>query len=123
MATVTAQRILDENGWSATDDISLTNLEYLIDNAINYINLMAGTSISNLSGTAGSKTVTVTSAQDPIIKSAVALCVRAYVEKGPGVGIASVSLQQIISDPHYKIHTMFMKQGIMRLRGRSFTRA
>jgi len=120
MPAITAQRILDENNWNVDDHISIANLEYLIDNSINYINLMAGLSISNLSGSPGS--VTVTNSQDFVIKSAAALCVRAYLDKGPTGGIAGASLQYTINDPHYKNHSTLVRQGINRLRGRSFVR-
>jgi len=121
MPAVTAQQILDENGWT-TGDISLANLEYLIDNAINYVNLVTGLSISNLSGAAGSKTVTVTSAQDPIIKMLAGLLVRAYLDKGPAVNVAAVNVTQITTDPHYKVFMRIVNEGINRLRGRSFVR-
>ena len=51
MVTVTtiAQRLLDENNYTPGDHISTTNFEYLIDNAIDYINAEAGTSIADFS--------------------------------------------------------------------------
>jgi len=119
MATITAQRILDENKWTISN-ITIANLEYLIDNAIDYINLETGLSISNLSGSPGS--VTVTSAQAPVIKALSALLVRAYLEKGPQVGGGGINVTEISTDPHYKVMMMVIKRGINRLRGRSFVR-
>lgn len=51
MVTVAAiaQRILEENNYTL-QDLSIIKLEYLIDNAIDYINLMAGTAIADLVG-------------------------------------------------------------------------
>jgi len=51
MTTITniAQRILDENNYTI-EDVTITNLEYLIQNAIDYVNLRAGTSIADLTG-------------------------------------------------------------------------
>lgn len=58
--TLTAAIILAKNGYSDSD-LSYINCEYLIDDAIDFINGKAHSSIPNLSGAvAGSKTVTVT---------------------------------------------------------------
>jgi len=118
MATITATQIKNENKWTDAN-ISDTNLGYLIDNVIDYINLMAGTSISNLA--AG--TVTVTSAQAPVIKAGVALAMRAYLDKGPQVATQGQSLMMVVNDPHYKFMSMVFKNGINMLRGRSLERA
>jgi len=128
MATITAQTLLDRNNWATTDIhatavTALTRVEYLIDDAIDYINGEAGTTISNMGGGgAGSKTVTVTAAQAPIVRALAALLVRAYLDKGPNVGIGGLGVTAIISDPQYKLHMMMIMQGINRLRGRSFVR-
>jgi len=122
MVAITAQQILDETGWAATDFGSKTNLEYLIDKAINYINGETGLSISNMTGAAGSKTVTVTSAQAPIIKAWTELLGRAYINKGPSASLSAISVTEVVSDPHYRIMVMMANQGINRLRGRSFQR-
>lgn len=121
MPSITAQQILDENKWTVSD-ISKTNLEYLIDNAINHINAETGLSISNLSGSAESKTVTVTSAQDYVIKALTAILVRAYKDKGPQASLGPMNLAEISTDPHYKAMMWLIKRGIQRLRGRSFVR-
>lgn len=121
MATITAQRILDENGYTASD-MSLTVLEYWIDNVIDYINSETGLSISNMSGTAESKTVTVTSAQAPIIKMLAALMIRAKKDRGPQTGVAGLSVVAVINDPQYVLFKEMTDKGINRLRGRSFVR-
>jgi len=127
MATITAQTLLDRNNWATTDIhatavTALTRVEYLIDDAIDYINGESGTSMSNMTGAAGSKTVTVTSAQAPIVRALAALLVRAYLDKGPNVSVGSMGVSAIVSDPEYKIHMMMIQTGISRLRGRSFER-
>lgn len=121
MPAITAAQIKAENDWDG-DDISDTNLEYLIDNAINHINLLAGLSMSNLSGAAGSKTVTLTSSQEPYVKMLSALLVRAYIDKGPDTNVAAVSATTISTDPHYKLFMRLINQGIQYLRGRDFER-
>ena len=121
MATITAQLILDENNYT-DDDITLTNLEYLIDNAINYVNLQTGLSISNLSGTAESKTVTVTSNESTVIKSLAVLMIRAYKDRGPQVGIQGLSVSTVIADPQYSLFMKVVDDGIKRLCGQSFDR-
>lgn len=121
MPAITAAQIKAENDWD-DDTISDTNLEYLIDNIINYVNLVAGSGISNLTGAAGSKTVTVSSNQDPVLKSGIALAVRAYTDKGPNVALGALNVAQIVQDPHYKFMNKLFMGGIGRLRGRSFER-
>lgn len=122
MVVITAQQILDENGWLVTD-IAIVNLEYLIDNAINYINLETGLSMSNLTGVTPNMAVTLTSAQEVVVKMLSALLVRAYLDKGPNVAVQSINVTSIISDPHYRIFMKLINKGIKRLRGTSFERA
>lgn len=117
MVVITAAQILLENNYT-TADISATNLGYLIDNAIDYVNLEAGTNISNLVG----GTVTVTSAQAVVLKPLIALMLRAYKEKGPQVGVAGLNVMAVISDPHYSVNKMLLQQGLNRLRGRGIYR-
>ena len=75
MTEITAAKVLGRFFYESTDfdpdgdeTASYTNVEYLIDDVIDYINLETGSSISNLAGVAGSKTVTVTGAQNAAIK-------------------------------------------------------
>ena len=120
MPNITAAQILAENDWDGK--ISPTNMEYLIDNIINYVNLVAGLSIGNLAGAPGAKTVAVTSGQDPVLKSGIALAGRAYLDKGPNTSAGGVSVIEIVGDPHYKVMSFLFKTGVMRLRGRGFER-
>lgn len=122
MVTITAQQILNETGWTSDNFGGKENLEYLIDKAINWVNLQAGTSISNMTGVVESKTVTVTSDQAPVIKAWIELLCRAYADKGPQVAVGGMSVTEVISDPHYKLMTRMANQGINRLRGRTFER-
>lgn len=117
MATITAQQILDENNY-AISDISLANLEYLINNAINYVNLEAGTSISNLSGSPGS--VTVTNDQSIVVKALTVLLLRAYLDRGPNASVSGLTVSSLLADPQYDLFTKLAMQGVNRLRGRSF---
>jgi len=115
MTSITAQNILDENGYT-TSDISLINCERLIDNAIDYINLMSDRNISNLAGTEGSKTVNVNSEEAPIIKFLAGLLVRAYKDKGPNTAISGLSVTTLIQDPQYDLLKGAVEKGIQRLR-------
>ena len=117
MATISniAQRILDENDYT-TSDISTTKLEYLIDNAIDYINAQTGLSISNLSGSAGSKTLTYTSPQHIAIKALTNLMLKAYLEKGSQVGIGGVNISYLQSDPDYKLSFQLFNGILNRLK-------
>ena len=117
-----ASRMLDETRYTAAD-ISLTNLEYLIDNAIDYVNLQAGTSIADLTGAAESKQYIGSEAQTVAMKACVNLLLRAYLEKGPVKSVGGLTVGPITTDPHYKVMSRFLAQAINKLRGRSFERA
>ena len=112
---LTAQNILDENKWTVYN-ISLANLETLIDNSINYINLEANTTISLSAGTSGSKTVTLTRSESLALKSLTALMVRAYLDKGPNIGLASLSVVNTIDDPNYSLFSDIVQKSILRLK-------
>jgi hypothetical protein len=125
MVTVSAiaQRILDENNYTTTTaNISLTKLEYLIDNAIDYVNLQTGTSITDLAGSAESKTLTGTENEVNVVKTLSSLMLRAYVEKGPNVGIQSISVSVVSTDPHFRLFWQLFLDGLDRLRGKGFER-
>ena len=117
MATITTQNILDENNWTIAD-ISLANIELLVNNAINYINLQTGLSISNMA----SGTVTVTSGESPIIKALTLLMIKAYKDRGPNTAIAGLGVNTLITDPQYSLFIQILNDGINRLRGRSIER-
>lgn len=116
-----AQRILDKTGYTASN-CSLTHLEYLIDDAIDHINLVAGTSIADLSGTAESKSITATENELAAVYRLSELLLRARQDKGPQVTGGGISLMEVASDPHYKIQMKLFNQSLNYLRGRSFTR-
>jgi len=125
MATIAAiaQRILDENGYTTSDlNTSLANIEYLIDNAIDFINLEAGTSIADLSGTAASKSLTGSENEIVVVKALSALCLRGFKDKGPNISVTAVNVVETMTDPHYRLYSNWVKTGINRLRGRSFMR-
>lgn len=123
MVTVTniAQWVLDKNN-KTTGDISLANLEDLIDDAIDYINLEAGTAIADLSGSADTKSLVGTENEITVVKALSALCLRGYKDQGPTVNLGPAGVNAIVSDPHYRLKSMWVKRGINRLRGRSFVR-
>jgi len=113
-----AQRILNENGFVLTDfpNLTLTILEYKIDDAIDYVNLQAGTSIVDLAGTAESKSITGTDGEILIVKWFTNLMLKAYKEKGEQVGIGPLSVTYIINDPDYKTSMMIVEKAIERLK-------
>ena len=116
-----AQQILDENNYTEAD-ISKTNLEYLIDNAIDYINLVAGTSIADLSGTAGSKSLTATENEIVAIKLLTVLLLRAYKDRGPNASVAGLNVSAVINDPQYTLYKELFDLAVARLRGKYFKR-
>ena len=117
MATITAQNILDENNYT-TSDISLVNTELLCNNAINYINLRTGLSISNMA----TQTVTVTNNQAPIIVMLTGLLIKAYKDRGPNIAIGGLGVSTVIQDPQYQLFKDMIDSGINSLSARSWLR-
>ena len=68
MTTLTAAIVLAKNNYTTTD-ISAVNTEYIIDDAIDFVNFDCGQTMSNMSGGAGSKTVTVTYSQNAVLST------------------------------------------------------
>jgi hypothetical protein len=118
--TDVAQRILDENGYTVSD-ISLLNAEYLVKNAVDYINLQAGTSIAFVP-VAGSENLSASDSEIAVVKPLSALLVRAYVDRGPNTAVSSISASTVTNDPQYTLFMQLVNDGISRLRGRSFDR-
>jgi len=119
-----AQRILDENNYSAgaAGDITLTNMEYIIKNAVDQINLHAGTSIS-FTPAAGAASLTATDDEIIVVKDLSVARLRTYLDRGPNVGVSSLSVTATTNDPQYNMLMQSVRDGIDRLRGRSFERA
>jgi len=113
-----AQRILDENGLILTNfpNLTLIILEYKIDDAIDWINLQAGLTIADLSGTAGAKNITATDGQILAVKWLTNLMLKAYKEKGEQAGIAALSVTYIVNDPDYKMSMLIVEKAIERLK-------
>lgn len=120
MTTVSsiAQRILDENGLILTNftGLTLTILEYKIDDAIDFVNLQAGTSIAHLAGSAESKSITGTDGQILVVKWLTNLLLKAFKEKGTQANIANMSVTYVVNDPDYKISMMIIDKAIERLK-------
>lgn len=120
MTTVSniAQRILDENGYVLTEfsGLTLTILEYKIDDAIDYINLQTGKSIADLSGSAESKSITGTGGEILAVKWLTNLMLQAYLEKGGQVGLAGLSVTYVLNNPDYQASTMVFEKAIERLK-------
>jgi len=74
-ASLTALIALAENGYTTTD-MTAVNTEYVIDNAIDFVNLTAEVNIPQLSGTAGTKTVTLTREQNAAVRLLVTCMLR-----------------------------------------------
>lgn len=118
MTTFTAQSILDENNYTVAD-ISLVNLAALIDNAINYVNLRAGLSMSPTAG----GVATLTGNQSVVVKLLSTLMLRAYLDRGPNTGLGGMSVNSIITDPQYALYSAMIEAGILALIGTSTTGA
>ena len=127
MVSLTAARTLARNYYESTDfdpdadeTTSYTNVEYLIDDLIDWVNTEAGTSISSMSGTAGEKTVTLTAAQNAVISMILPVLLRDTkyrINNSSGLGPASVS--ESIGGMDTSSKQLFYK-ALKRLRGVSF---
>ena len=86
MVDLTAETVLAQNGYTEYDDttdpdnptgdFTLTVVEYVIDDCIDTVNLLAAQSMSAMAGVAESKTVTITRAQAPAVKMLISLVLR-----------------------------------------------
>jgi len=133
MVSVTAASVLARNHYSSVDfdpatssrseTVSYTNVEYIIDDAIDFINSEAETSIPPMSGTAGSKTVTVSRNQNAALSLLLPVMLKEAKYKistsgslGPASASESVGSQDII------FKEMFWA-ALIRLRERDWSRA
>jgi len=114
-----AQRILDENNYSAGagGDITLTNMEYLIKNAVDHINLHAGTTIS-FTPAAGAASLTADDDEIIVVKDLSVLRLRTYLDRGPNVGVSSLSVTATLNDPQYTLLAKAVEAGIVKLRNK-----
>ena len=112
-----AQHILDSNKYTISN-MSIVNLELNIDKAVDYINLLAGTSIAHVS----SNDLTASDSELMVVETLSALLIRASQDRGPQVGVGGMAVTAVISDPQYRLFSQMVKLGINSLRGRSFER-
>lgn len=101
--------------------LSKENVEYLIDNAIDYISLRTGEVITHLSGSAGSKSLTATDSQIIVIKSLSSLLLRDSIDLGQHVTADNVSVTNILSDQKYKSLSQMVENGITMLTTGTYT--
>jgi len=130
MTDITAAKVLARFYYGSTDFdpassgkttvTSYTNVEYIIDDVIDFINAEAGTSILPLAGAAGTKTVTVTTAQNAAIKLVLPVMLKETkykISTSSSLGATSASESIGSQDPIFQ--KMFWA-AINRLRGSSF---
>ena len=106
-----AQQILDENRW-VIGDISIVNVQSLVDNASHFINLMAGTTIPNIVGDA----LVASDNELTVVKMLTALLIRAYLDRGPNVSLGSISITSVLTDPQYNLFTDMVTKAIEQLK-------
>lgn len=145
MVTYTALIALAENGYSITD-ISAANCEYIIDRATDYVNLLADTSIADMAGVAGVKTVTLTDDQNAVVGVLVSCMLREMkrtslsnststgTSTSGSLGVGNISMSEsssvssaisaasALNGADDFTRTLFM-MGVKRLIGSSFRRA
>jgi len=104
-----ADRILKEAGYdydviNKTSEVTaLTIVEYLVDDAIDTINAECGTSIVDLDGAAGSKSLIGTETEVAAVKLLSKLYLRARQDKGETIGVGSLSVAQTSGDPYMTV--------------------
>jgi hypothetical protein len=54
-----------------------------------------------------------------VVKALTTILLKAYVDRGPNVGISSLSVTAVASDAQYNAFMQIVNDGLMRLRGRS----
>jgi hypothetical protein len=113
--TTIAQKVLDQNGYTISD-ISLVNTEYLLDLAINHVNLMADTDIAALSGVEGAESLVGTKAENYAVQLIGALMIRAYKDRGPIVGLSGLSVSTTINDPQYTQYKSYIDLALDKIR-------
>lgn len=147
MTTITATEILAENGYT-TSDFTAATVELIITNAKRYINFMANQSIADMTGTEGSKTLTLTENQDICVRILTTCMLReakktsltnssstgtsSGTASSIGVGPVSVSESSSVSSsisaaaainsPSNTIYREMLNQALSRLHGRTFSR-
>ena len=122
MTTITtvASTLLTQNNWTTP---AAATYEYLIDDVIDFVNAETGSSIADLSGAAGSKSlVTSTDAEAVTVKFYATLLGRAYHDRGPNVSMLNLSVSAVISDPHYDVYAKLGEKMLNRVRGRTISR-
>ena len=118
VVTTIAQRILDENNYTVAD-ISLTNPEYVIKNAVDYVNAVAGTSIS-FTPAAGAASLTADDDEIVTVKFASVLLLRTYHDRGPNTSVAGLSVTSLIGDPQFTLFRELLNPLLRRLMGVAF---
>ena len=105
--------------------ITATNLEIMIDSAIDTVNSDAGTSISYMTGAAGSKTITVTGDQAAAIKPLVAMKITSRDIQGASsssMTLGGLGESQSTSSSANDMNAELYEKAVNRLRGRNFVR-
>ena len=121
LTEITGALINSEYGTS----IEITDLEVIIDSAIDTVNHDAGTSIGYMTGGAGAKTITVTGSQAAAIKPLVAMKLISRTIQGASsstINIGPLGKSQSASSSVNDINAELYKRAIDVLRGRSFER-
>lgn len=133
MTVLTAARVLARFNYKRTDfdpdnstpdeDTSLTNVEYIIDDCIDYVNSEAGASISNLSGTSPDKTVTVTGAQNAALMILLEMMLRdsRYTASSSSHTLGPASVSESVGQQPMAVQGL-LEKALDRLRGRTILR-
>ena len=107
VATI-ADRILKEAGYeyrviNSVQNTALTIVEYLVEDAIDTVNAECGTSIADLTGAAGTKSLVGSETEVAAVKLLSKLYLRARQDHGETVGLGPMSMSQSSTDPYVTV--------------------
>jgi len=100
-------------------EVAAATIEYIIDSSIDMVNADASVAISAMSGTAGSKTVSMTGAQAAAVKACIAMKLASRVTAGSSstsTTLGPFSTSTSSSSGGSDINLVLYKRAIQRLR-------
>jgi len=115
--------LLIQSEFSTT--VAVTDIEVIVDSAIDTVNSDAGTSIGYMTGVAGSKTITVTGAQAAAIKPMVAMKLVSRATSGASSSsytLGGIGSSQSASSSSGDVNADQYERAISALCGRAFKR-
>lgn len=115
--TSIATQVLNQNNYT-TSQCSAINVEKIMNLAIEYINLIGDTDIAQIASPDGTKSLVGTKAENYCIQLVTAMMIRAYIDRGPSVNMATLNVATTINEPQYATFKSQIDDAIKKLRSR-----